>query len=148
MAWIARGDAVIDRALQVIANSVTLEQLSQAQAVVLPIRFRMSLKQTAQVAGLSLGWVSKLRNRFIQGKPVGDASVPASATVTAGPVAAASAPAAKDMLAAFVKADANKDGKLKREEAANVPGLAVKFEVLDIDKDGMLSKAEFEKAVQ
>ena len=77
MAGIARGDAVIDRALQVIANAVTLEQLSQAQAVVLPIRFRMSLKQTAQVTGLSLGWVSKLRNRFIQGKPMGGASVPA-----------------------------------------------------------------------
>ena len=75
-------------------------------------------------------------------------STPASATVTAGPVAAASAPAAKDMLAAFVKADANKDGKLAREEAQGVPGLAAKFEVLDTDKDGLLSKAEFEKALR
>ncbi len=43
MARIARGDEVVDSALQVIANAVTLEQFRQAQAVVLPIRFRMSL---------------------------------------------------------------------------------------------------------
>ena len=36
----------------------------------------MSLEQTAQITGLSVSWVSKQRNRFIQGKPVGDASVP------------------------------------------------------------------------
>src|ERR1035437_192915 len=37
----------------------------------------MSLEKTAQITGLSVGWVSKQRNRFIQGKPVGDGSVPA-----------------------------------------------------------------------
>jgi len=77
MARIARGNEVVDSALQTIANAVTLEQLRQAQAVVLPLRFEMSLAQTAQATGLSAGWVSKLRNRFIQGKPVGDGSVPA-----------------------------------------------------------------------
>ena len=77
MARIARGDEVVDNALQVIANAVTLEQLRQAQAVVLPLRFEMSLQETAQITGLSVGWVSKQRNRFIQGKPVGDGSVPA-----------------------------------------------------------------------
>ena len=77
MARIARGDEVVDSALQVIANAVTVEQLRQAQAVVLPLRFEMSLDKTAQITGLSVGWVSKQRNRFIQGKPVGDGSVPA-----------------------------------------------------------------------
>lgn len=70
------------------------------------------------------------------------------AAVTAGPAAAASAPAAKDMLAAFVKADANKDGKLTRAEAEGVPGLATKFEMVDTDNDGMVSKAEFDKALR
>ena len=42
MARIARGDEVVDNALQVIANAVTVEQLRQAQAVVLPLRFEMS----------------------------------------------------------------------------------------------------------
>lgn len=77
MARIARGSEVVETALQVIANAVTVEQLRQAQAVVLPLQFKMSLEQTAKVTGLSVGWVSKLRNRFIQGKPAGDGSVPA-----------------------------------------------------------------------
>ena len=77
MARIARGEDVVDSAMQVIANAVTVEQLCQAQAVVLPLRFAMSLAQTAEVTGLSIGWVSKQRNRFIQGKAVGDGTVPA-----------------------------------------------------------------------
>lgn len=77
MARIARGEEVVDSAMQVIANAVTVEQLRQAQAVVLPLRFAMSLEQTAAVTGLSIGWVSKQRNRFIQGKVLGDGTVPA-----------------------------------------------------------------------
>lgn len=77
MARIARGEEVVDSAMQVIANAVTVEQLRQAQAVVLPLRFAMSLEQTAEVTGLSVGWVSKQRNRFIKGQVVGDGSVPA-----------------------------------------------------------------------
>ena len=77
MVRIARGEEVVDSAMQVIANAVTVEQLRQAQAVVLPLRFAMSLEQTAEVTGLSVGWVSKQRNRFIQGKAVGDGTVPA-----------------------------------------------------------------------
>jgi transposase len=63
--------------MQAIANASTVEQLRQAQAVILPVLFAMSLEQTAQITGLSVSWVSKQRNRFIQGKPVGDADVPA-----------------------------------------------------------------------
>lgn len=77
MARIARGEGFTEQAIQVIANAQTVEQLRQAQAVVLPVLFAMSLEQTAQITGLSVSWVSKQRNRFIQGKPVGDASVPA-----------------------------------------------------------------------
>ena len=77
MARTARGDEVVDRALQAIAHAVTVEQLRQAQAVLLPLRFGMSLKQTGEATGLSAGWVSKLRNRFIQGHPTGNGSVPA-----------------------------------------------------------------------
>ncbi len=77
MARIARGDEFVDNALEVIANAVTVEQMRQALAVVLPLRFGMTLEQTAQIAGVSVGWASRLRNRFILGKPVGDGSVPA-----------------------------------------------------------------------
>jgi hypothetical protein len=64
MARIARGDEVVDSALQVIANAVTVEQRRQAQAVVLPLRFEMSLDKTAQITGLSVGWVSNWTNRW------------------------------------------------------------------------------------
>ena len=77
MARIARGEEFTEQALQAISNASTIEQLRQAQAVILPVLFAMSLEQTAQITGLSVSWVSKQRNRFIQGKPVGDASVPA-----------------------------------------------------------------------
>jgi len=77
MARTARGEEVVDNAMKTIANAVTVEQLRQAQAVVLPLRFAMSLQQTAEVTGLSVGWVSKQRNRFIQGKVVGDGAVSA-----------------------------------------------------------------------
>ena len=77
MARIARGDEYVERAMQVITHAVTVEQLRQAQAVILPLRFGMSLEQTAEVSGLSVDWVSKQRNRFIQGKAVDDGTIPA-----------------------------------------------------------------------
>ena len=59
MAKTARGEEVIESAMQKIANAVTVEQLRQAQAVVFPLPFAMSVQQTAEVTGLSVGWVSK-----------------------------------------------------------------------------------------
>jgi transposase len=44
-----------------------LEQFRQAQAVVLPLCHGLSLKETAQALGITPGWVSQLRNRFIAG---------------------------------------------------------------------------------
>ena len=55
MARIARAEQYVDSAMQVIANAVTVEHLRQAQAVILPLRFAMSLEQTAEVTGLSAG---------------------------------------------------------------------------------------------
>ena len=62
----------MDSALQAIASATTIEQLRQAQAVVLPLRYGMSLEQTAQAIGLSKGWTCRLRNQFIAGGAVGD----------------------------------------------------------------------------
>jgi len=73
----ARGEDLVESALQTITHAQTVKQIRQAQAVVLPLRCGLSLEMTARVTGLSVGWVSKLRNRSIQGRPVGDASEPA-----------------------------------------------------------------------
>lgn len=68
------------------------------------------------------------------------------AQTSTGPAPADKTMAAKDMMAAFTKADANKDGKLDIVEAENVPGLVARFKQVDTDGDGMVSRAELEKA--
>ncbi len=67
-----RGQDVLDDALRAIASATTIEQLRQAQAVVLPLQYGMSLEQTAQAIGLSKGWACRLRNQFIAGEAVSD----------------------------------------------------------------------------
>lgn len=64
------------QARQAIAAATTVEQLRQAQAVVLPLEHGLSLQATAQMIGLSVGWTSRLRNAFIRGDVVGDGSTP------------------------------------------------------------------------
>lgn len=63
-----------------------------------------------------------------------------------GPAGTEKAMSKQDRMAAFAKADANNDGKLDIVEAENVPGLVARFKQVDTDGDGMVSKAEFEKA--
>lgn len=48
-----------------------LRQLRQAQAVVLPLDYEMSLADTALVIGVSPGWACQLRKRFMRGQVVG-----------------------------------------------------------------------------
>lgn len=48
----------------------------------------------------------------------------------------------------FTKADANRDGKLSRDETKTMPAVADKFDTLDKDKDGSLSMSEFSAGVK
>jgi EF hand len=50
--------------------------------------------------------------------------------------------------AAFMRADANGDGKLSKAEAARIPSVGSKFDALDKDKDGMLSMGEYMAAFE
>jgi len=56
----------------------------------------------------------------------------------AGVALAASAPSFEDV-------DANTDGKISKEEAAKVPELD--FAAADVNKDGVLSRSEYESAI-
>jgi hypothetical protein len=57
-------------------------------------------------------------------------------------------PAASTPEIAFMRADANGDGKLSKAEAARLPAVASKFDALDKDKDGMLSMSEYMTAFE
>ena len=66
MARLASGDSdILANARKAIASAQNLEQLRQAQSVVLPLAYGLSLAQTAQVIGVSPGGVCQLRRRFI-----------------------------------------------------------------------------------
>lgn len=77
MSRLASGDdAVVREARAAIASAQTVEQLRQAQAVVLPLDYAMSLADTAQVIGVSPGWVCQLRRRFLRGQIAGAPGAP------------------------------------------------------------------------
>lgn len=72
MARVSRGAEVMQMALEMIATARTVEELRQAQAVVLPVHCGLSLEQTAQAIGRSVAWTCRLRNRFLAGETMGD----------------------------------------------------------------------------
>ena len=73
----ASGNAeVLKSARQAIASAQTVEQLRQAQAVVLPLDHGLSLADTAQVLGVSRGWACQLRRRFMHGQIAGGPGAP------------------------------------------------------------------------
>ena len=65
MARPASGKEVLEKAKETLANARTVEELRQAQAVVLPLEYGFSLDQVAAVLGISKGWACQLRRRFI-----------------------------------------------------------------------------------
>lgn len=66
MARKARGQDILETAMVYLSKAKTAEALRQAQSVVFPLAYGMSLERTAEAIGVSAGWVSQLRNRFIK----------------------------------------------------------------------------------
>lgn len=69
-------DEVLQSAREAIACAQTVEQLRQAQAVVLPLDYGLSLADTAHVIGVSPGWACQLRRRYMSGQLAGAADAP------------------------------------------------------------------------
>jgi EF hand len=108
----------------------------------------MSFNSRTLIAGAAITLLSTSAVWAQSTAPTAGGAAPTAPTVPA-PAAAADKPmSVKEMSAAFTKADANKDGKLDKIEAEGVPGLAAKFEQVDVDGDKFVSKAEFEKAMK
>lgn len=66
MSRTAGGQQFIDKAKELLTKARTVQELRQAQAVVLPLVFNMSLEQTSSIIGVSKGWVCQLRTDFIR----------------------------------------------------------------------------------
>jgi len=75
-----------------------------------------------------------------QGAPVMQGAAPKAAPKAA--------PADQDSAAAFTRADANKDGKLSRQEATRLPAVEQRFDQIDTNKDQFVSREEFEAAIR
>lgn len=63
------------------------------------------------------------------------------------PAGAMDPPPASKANAAFSRADVNHDGKLTRDEAAAIPGLAQRFDEIDAGHKGYITRDEYDKAM-
>lgn len=66
MARPTRGQEVLERAKACLSKARTVEELREAQSVVLPLEFGLSLRQTAEAIGKSVRWTTELRSEFIK----------------------------------------------------------------------------------
>jgi transposase len=66
MARTAGGHQILDKAKDLLATAKSVKELRQAQAVILPLEFNLSLEQTATITGVSKRWVNQLRTEFIR----------------------------------------------------------------------------------
>jgi hypothetical protein len=90
------------------------------------------------VAALVFGGVAGAQGQTPSPGPARDVS-PAAGSIPANKATS------KDVDAAFDRADANKDGKLSRTEAENLPVVAQRFEQIDTDRDTFVSRQELAK---
>jgi transposase len=70
-------DETIEAAQMAITQASTLDELRQAQSVLLPLLYGLSLEETAQAIGVCPTWACRLRRRFIKGRFVGASGAPA-----------------------------------------------------------------------
>jgi transposase len=66
MARPARGEKVLDKARQLLAQAKGADELRTLQAVLFPLTNGMSTEETARAIGRSPRWVTSARNEFIR----------------------------------------------------------------------------------
>ena len=64
MARPARGHEFVDAAITQVAQAKTISELRMAQALLMPLKFGLSLDDTSVALGLSKSWTLRLRKRF------------------------------------------------------------------------------------
>jgi len=109
-------------------------------------RVRASSKLALAGAFLALGTLGTLaaHAQATQGQaPTGQAPTGQAPTDVTNQPPTAAGPDSAGPSGLFAKADTNRDGKLSREESKMLPAISEKFDLIDKDKDGSLSLAEF-----
>jgi transposase len=66
MARTASGREFLAKAKEMLTKAKSIEELRQAQALILPLEYGFSLAQVADVIGTSRGWACQLRMRCIR----------------------------------------------------------------------------------
>ncbi|AYQ27695.1 MULTISPECIES: EF-hand domain-containing protein [unclassified Polaromonas] len=105
------------------------------------------LRSVLLVAALAVGAAGAVRAQTSPASPNSPPSkvAPAAPSANSGAVPQNRA-TTQDVEAAFNRADANKDGKLDRQEAEHFPAVAQRFEQIDTNRDTFISLAELAKA--
>lgn len=72
MARPSTGKEVLTQAKEALVKARTVEQMREAQSVILLLEHGLSMAQVAAILGISRGWSCKLRRRFIRsvGQPL------------------------------------------------------------------------------
>jgi hypothetical protein len=108
------------------------------------------LRSVLLVAALAAGTVGAVRAQTAPPSAASPTSPPSQMAPSGTPGSAGAVPqnrtTSKDVEAAFGRADANKDGKLDRQEAEHLPAVALRFEQIDTNHDSFISLAELTKA--
>lgn len=111
--------------------------------------YKFDTRSVMLFAALSLGGVGALQAQAASPSPqFGPSEKTAPQTgskFSSGPSGTPAAQQATTASPAFDRADANKDGQLSAQEAAQLPAISQRFKQLDADKNGTLSRSEFEK---
>lgn len=87
------------------------------------------MRSVLLLALLTLGTATAVRSQTAPGTPI-----PANRATP------------QDLEAAFQRADANRDGRLSRQEAERFPAVAQRFEQIDSNRDTFISLEEFSRA--
>jgi hypothetical protein len=105
------------------------------------------LRSVLLVAALAAGAAGAARAQTAPPSPASPTSPPSQMAPSATPGAVPqNRTTTKDVEAAFGRADANKDGKLDRQEAEHLPAVALRFDQIDTNHDSFISLAELTKA--
>lgn len=115
--------------------------------------FSFDVRSVTLLAALTLGSATALMAQT--GAPPAKAAAPSTDVTVGGPTittaptpSTSSNPTTTTTTAVFDRLDKDKNGQLSAVEARQLPAISERFKEADSDGNGLLSRAEFEKAVQ